>query len=49
MFEQSAAADFMGGGHVGKLDPVVFVAPIALATKSVGIVVTGSSSYLSMF
>ncbi|KAH6664853.1 luciferase-like domain-containing protein [Halenospora varia] len=48
VFEQSAAADFMGGGHVGKLDPVVFVAPMALATKSVGIVVTGSSSYLSI-
>jgi hypothetical protein len=47
VYESSAAANMMGGGHVGQLDPVVYVAPMALATESVGIVVTGSSSYLS--
>lgn len=34
---------------MGQLDPVVFVAPMAMATESVGIVVTGSSSYLGMY
>ena len=47
VYEQSISANLLGGGHVGQLDPVVYVAPMALATKSVGIVVTGSSSYLS--
>lgn len=49
MYEQSASANLIGGGHVGALDPVVYVAPMALATETVGIVVTGSSSYLSKF
>lgn len=49
VYEQSASANLIGGGHVGALDPVVYVAPMALATETVGIVVTGSSSYLSKF
>ena len=47
VYESSASANLIGGGHVGQLDPVPFVSPMALATETVGIVVTGSSSYLS--
>jgi hypothetical protein len=32
---------------VGHLDPVVYIAPMALATESVGFAVTATSSYLS--
>ncbi|KAE9370899.1 hypothetical protein N431DRAFT_468911 [Stipitochalara longipes BDJ] len=49
VYESSASANLIGGGHVGQLDPVPFVAPMALATEMVGIVVTGSSSYLNPY
>lgn len=49
VYEKSISATLAGGGHVGHLDPVVYIAPMALATESVGFAVTATSSYLSKF
>ncbi|EHK96614.1 hypothetical protein M7I_7664 [Glarea lozoyensis 74030] len=42
----SMEATYAGGSQVGVLDPVVMIGPMAAVTKSVGFVVTGSSSYI---
>jgi alkanesulfonate monooxygenase SsuD/methylene tetrahydromethanopterin reductase-like flavin-dependent oxidoreductase (luciferase family) len=47
VYEDSVAASLEGGGHIGSLDPTIFIAPMAMATESVGFVITGSSTYLS--
>ncbi|RDW58429.1 hypothetical protein BP5796_12359 [Coleophoma crateriformis] len=49
VYEKSIAATLAGGGHVGHLDPVVYIAPMALATESVGFAVTATSSYLNPY
>jgi alkanesulfonate monooxygenase SsuD/methylene tetrahydromethanopterin reductase-like flavin-dependent oxidoreductase (luciferase family) len=43
----SMEATYAGGSQVGVLDPVVMIGPMAAVTQSVGLVVTGSSSYIS--
>lgn len=47
VYEESVAASLAGGGHIGTLEPTLFIAPMAMATESVGFVITGSSTYLS--
>ncbi|KAH8888146.1 dibenzothiophene desulfurization enzyme A [Thozetella sp. PMI_491] len=49
VYENSVSATLMGGGHVGLLDPTVIVGAMAMATKSVGFTVTGSSTYLNPY
>jgi alkanesulfonate monooxygenase SsuD/methylene tetrahydromethanopterin reductase-like flavin-dependent oxidoreductase (luciferase family) len=43
----NADATFKGGVWVAMLDPIVVIAAMAQATKSVSFAVTGSTSYLS--
>jgi hypothetical protein len=45
-YEKSASAIFLGGGHVAHMDPLFFAVPMAMATSSVGITCTGTTSYI---
>lgn len=48
VYESSSSATMIGGGGIGQLDPMAVIAPMAMATKSVGLTITASSSYLRM-
>jgi alkanesulfonate monooxygenase SsuD/methylene tetrahydromethanopterin reductase-like flavin-dependent oxidoreductase (luciferase family) len=47
-YEKSASAIFLGGGHIAHMDPLFFAVPMAMATSSVGITCTGTTSYIGM-
>jgi alkanesulfonate monooxygenase SsuD/methylene tetrahydromethanopterin reductase-like flavin-dependent oxidoreductase (luciferase family) len=47
VYDNSMEAQYAGGSQTGALDPVVMIGPMAAVTKSVGFVVTGSSTYIS--
>lgn len=44
VYDNSMEAQYAGGSQNGALDPVVMIGPMAAVTKSVGCVVTGSST-----
>ncbi|EXJ85308.1 hypothetical protein A1O3_05983 [Capronia epimyces CBS 606.96] len=45
-YEKSASAIFIGGGHVAHMDPLMFAGPMAMATTTVGITCTCTTSYI---
>lgn len=45
-YEKSPSAIFLGGGHVAHMDPMMFAVSMAMATKTVGITCTGTTSYI---
>lgn len=45
-FGGSADAQYKGGSHVGKLDPLMTVSAMAAVTKSVSFGITASTSYI---
>ena len=45
-YEKSASAIFLGGGHVAHMEPLMFAGPMAMATTTVGITCTGTTSYI---
>jgi alkanesulfonate monooxygenase SsuD/methylene tetrahydromethanopterin reductase-like flavin-dependent oxidoreductase (luciferase family) len=47
VYDNSTEAQYAGGSQTGALNPVVMIGPMASVTKSVGFVVTGSSTYIS--
>ncbi|KAH6669953.1 luciferase-like domain-containing protein [Halenospora varia] len=46
ILNNSAAAQYKGGSHVGKLDPLMTVSAMAAVTKSVSFGITASTSYI---
>ena len=48
-YEKSAAVAFQGSWHVPHMDPLLFAVPMTSVTKSLGVVVTGTTSYLRTF
>lgn len=47
VYDSSMEAQYAGGSQTGALDLVVMIGSMAAVTKSVGFVVTGSSTYIS--